>query len=57
MHEDDSECGQPCRYENRCEDCDPYWQRVVDEGLYAPGIGWTEQGLRAATYLHVKEEV
>jgi hypothetical protein len=48
---DEEPCGEPCRYEDRCESCDPYWQRVIDEKLYEPGVGWTELGMRAATYL------
>jgi hypothetical protein len=49
--DDQIDRGEPCRYEDRCESCDPYWQRVIDEKLYEPGVGWTELGMRAATYL------
>jgi hypothetical protein len=53
MPDDDEaeQCGAPCSYEGRCGQCDPYWQRVIEEGLYEPGVGWTERGIRAATYL------
>lgn len=43
------ECGEPCRYESRCENCEPYWHRMIAERLYEPGVGWTEKTLRQVT--------
>lgn len=47
--DDEDECGKPCPYEHQCEACAAYWQRVVDEGLYQPGVGWSAEALRRAS--------
>lgn len=37
---DEPECEGPCAYDEACEDCRDYWERVVREGLWKPGAGW-----------------
>jgi hypothetical protein len=39
------DCGSPCPPSAACEECDPYWQRMRDEGFWADGR-WTEKGMR-----------
>jgi hypothetical protein len=46
------ECGSPCPYESQCEACEPYWQRMIDEGLFKPGEGWALHAIRMAAADH-----
>lgn len=43
--EEESECKHPCSFNNPCEQCAPYWQRMVSEGLWN-GNGWTDKGMK-----------
>lgn len=47
--DDDDECGGPCRYEERCELCEPYWLRMIADGLWETGKGWTDAGIKEGT--------
>lgn len=38
--EQEWECGEPCPYPG-CAQCSEYWVRMVHEGLWKPGVGWT----------------
>lgn len=44
--DDDVACGQPCRPEEPCEQCAGYWERMEAEGLWQPGVGWTDAAVR-----------
>jgi len=45
--DEDDDCGKPCRYEQQCGLCRPYWDRMVAEGLWDKG--WTDTAIREAT--------
>lgn len=36
------ECEAPCQYPG-CEECAEYWQFMVDQKLWIPGEGWSNQ--------------
>jgi hypothetical protein len=40
------ECGEPCSPDNPCPECEQYWLRMVAEGYWINGSGWTEKALR-----------
>ena len=42
--DEDDDCGEPCQYPG-CESCADYWRRMVAEGRWEPGRGWTDKGL------------
>lgn len=44
LEDDDDDCGEPCQYPG-CEACADYWRRMVAEGRWEPGRGWTDRGL------------
>lgn len=50
MTEDESAnnpCGYPCSQINACDECRPYWQRMIDEGFWNPvSQEWTERGIK-----------
>jgi len=42
-----SECLEPCTPSDPCEDCGPYWERMVNEGFWDPiKQEWTDSGVR-----------
>jgi len=43
--DEDDDCGEPCRYGERCEVCEPYWQRMIAEGFWDVMTGWTRAGI------------
>lgn len=43
----EDECLRPCPYPG-CADCERYWERMVREGLWVPGEGWTRKALFGA---------
>jgi len=36
-------CGSPCDPESPCDECEGYWGRMKEEGLWVPGQGWTDR--------------
>ncbi len=44
MSDEVEECLEPCAYPG-CALCRAYWERMVDEGLWVPGEGWTQEAL------------
>lgn len=42
--DEDDECAEPCQYPG-CGECEEYWRRMVQEGRWEPGKGWTDKGL------------
>jgi hypothetical protein len=42
---EEEECEQPCEYGSDCGPCGAYWARMVAEGLWEPGKGWTQAGM------------
>ena len=42
--DEDDDCGEPCPYPG-CESCADYWRRMVAEGRWKLGVGWTDKGL------------
>lgn len=42
--DEEDECDEPCMYPG-CEACADYWRRMVAEGRWKPGEGWTDKGL------------
>ena len=48
--EDESSCGQPCDPDQSCDECEPYWQRMVNEGYWnRERHRWTEKGWKEIT--------
>ena len=47
LDDDDTDdmCEQPCEYPG-CEKCEGYWWRMVHEGYWVPGKGWTAAAVR-----------
>lgn len=41
-----NECEEPCPASNPCQECEEYWNRMVMEGLWEEGEGWTDEALR-----------
>lgn len=42
------DCGGPCEFGTQsCQRCAGYWTRMVREGLWEPGRGWTAAGMKA----------
>ena len=38
-------CGEPCSPNAPCDECDNYWQRMVNEGLWdMEQHRWTDKG-------------
>lgn len=46
---EEESCRSPCPYETRCAACEAYWQRMVDEGLWEPRVGWTSKTFKEWT--------
>lgn len=45
--EDEESCGNPCHPDQACDECAPYWQRMVAECLWDKERGrWTDAGWR-----------
>lgn len=42
--DDGYDCMSPCPSPG-CEYCKHYWERMVEEGLWVPGEGWTKRAL------------
>lgn len=42
--DDEDDCDAPCQYPG-CDECRDYWLRMVAEGRWEPGRGWTDKGL------------
>lgn len=43
------DCAEPCAYGSGCETCQPYWDRMVAEGLFCPvRLLWTAAALQEA---------
>jgi hypothetical protein len=42
------ECFRPCPFEVACSECEGYWDRMVNEGFFEPGVGWSQKALREA---------
>lgn len=47
---EEDDCLGPCPYPG-CADCEHYWERMVKEGLWVPGEGWTKKALLGAAGL------
>lgn len=43
-----NECMEPCPYPG-CQQCNGYWRRMVHEGFWQVGRGWTDKGVREFT--------
>jgi len=45
-YEDLHECGKPCPPTEACEECSPYWNRMIDEGRWDPiKHEWTKKAM------------
>lgn len=43
--EEESACGKPCDPNHSCDECEPYWQRMVAEGYWnRERHRWTDKG-------------
>ena len=44
--EDKENCGMPCDPNDACEECEAYWQRMIDEGFWDEEKHcWTDAGM------------
>ena len=47
---EESQCRKPCDPDHSCDECDPYWERMVAEGfLDMERHRWTDKGWREIT--------
>jgi len=44
--EEEGGCGRPCHPNQACDECAPYWQRMIREGYWDPRGKWTNKGMR-----------
>jgi hypothetical protein len=48
--EEESACGKPCDPNRSCDECEPYWQRMVAEGYWnRERHRWTDKGWKEIT--------
>ena len=46
---DGCECLRPCPPDAACPECQDFWQRCRDNGLWVDGEGWTSKGVQEFT--------
>lgn len=44
--EEKRECGEPCPYDQACEECRDYWERMIHEAFWQPEAGWTDKAFK-----------
>ena len=45
LDEEESVCRKPCDPDHSCEECEPYWRRMVAEGFWnRERHRWTDKG-------------
>ena len=46
----ESQCRKPCDPDHSCDECEPYWQRMVAEGFWdRKRHRWTDKGWKEIT--------